>query len=421
MSKARQRVLVLTCQNPLRPNNGAALRVAQNVFALSQNYQTNVLVLGYRNSHETLSNGSCIEEINAHELYTNLSLIGKIVRKIRRILISPPELIERYTHRAIKERLQRQCVEGKHDCVIIEEIALGGYIRIFSDSKLPFIYDAHNVESILRAEIDPNNSKKSRRQQKALMETERQLVLKSASVWACSKRDQNLFAITFNRENGIVVVPNGVNAPLYERHLDMPYDWGQKPITLLYIGTYNYYPNEDAAITLIKDVFPLVLKKSPNAKLIIVGRHPTEKMFEAANQQNGIEITGSVESIHDYLAMPSIFALPIRLGGGTRLKVLEAFASGRPVICSSKACEGIDCKDEEHLFLAETPEDLAQLALKLWHDQCKMERVCKTALQLVENRYSWSNATQAIENNVESILNAPNSSIPLTTEGSHQN
>ncbi|MGH8021047.1 MAG: glycosyltransferase [Opitutaceae bacterium] len=173
-------------------------------------------------------------------------------------------------------------------------------------------------------------------------------------------------------------------------------DWSSLPATVLYMGSFPYYPNEDAAIRLIRDVMPALRKFDPQARAVIVGRDPTPAMREAAQDDPNITITGAVESIVPFLREPCVVALPIALGGGTRLKILEAFAAGAPVVSSCKGAEGIEAADGVELFLRDEPEDFARAVMNLWCNPALRGRMRAAARQLVSRRYSWNYAADRI-------------------------
>ena len=164
-------------------------------------------------------------------------------------------------------------------------------------------------------------------------------------------------------------MPNGVDVESYRRVDALPAgaDWSRLPITLLYPGLFNYLPNEDAAIRLIKEVLPAVRARGRAARVVLVGRNPTPSLLEAARHDPGVEVTGAVESVVPYLEQPCVVTLPIAIASGTRLKILEAFAVGRPVVSSAKGAEGIDAVDGEHLLIRETPDSMAAAVIDLWN------------------------------------------------------
>jgi glycosyltransferase involved in cell wall biosynthesis len=173
-------------------------------------------------------------------------------------------------------------------------------------------------------------------------------------------------------------------------------DWSRLPITLVYSGSFAFSPNHDAAMRLIKGVLPAVRARGCQARLFLVGRDPSPAMAAAARQDTGITVTGAVDSVLPYLAQPCVVTLPLTLGSGTRLKIVEAFAVGRPVVSTAKGAEGIDAIDGEHLLIREDIDAMADAVIDLWRSPPLRRGLCEQAFELVRGRYSWSVAADRI-------------------------
>jgi polysaccharide biosynthesis protein PslH len=129
---------------------------------------------------------------------------------------------------------------------------------------------------------------------------------------------------------------------------------------------------------------------------VVAGRNPTPAILAAAARDAAVEVTGAVESMVPYLEQPCVVTLPITVGSGTRLKIIEAFAVGRPVVSSAKGVEGIDAVDGTHLLIRDQPEHMAQAVVDLWKSPSMRAQICKSALELTRLYYSWSAATDRI-------------------------
>ena len=193
-------------------------------------------------------------------------------------------------------------------------------------------------------------------------------------------------------------MPNGVDLAAYRRADAPPFDsdWSRLPVTLVYPGLFSYRPNEDAALRLIGDVVPAVRALGYQARAVLVGRNPTPALVDAARRDPAVHVTGAVESIVPYLEQPCVVTLPITLGSGTRLKIVEAFAAGKPVVTTAKGVEGIDAVDGKHLLVREGPQAIASAVIDLWTRPSMRVTLCATALALARDKYSWSAATDRI-------------------------
>jgi glycosyltransferase involved in cell wall biosynthesis len=126
----------------------------------------------------------------------------------------------------------------------------------------------------------------------------------------------------------------------------------------------------------------------------IAGLNPAPEVLGLAGE--GIRVTGTVEDLHPYYAQSAVCIVPLRAGGGTRLKILEAMALGRPVVSTSIGCEGLDVQDGEHLFIADTPGDFANRVLYLLNESAVRESIIRNGRELVEQRYDWDVVAQQL-------------------------
>jgi glycosyltransferase involved in cell wall biosynthesis len=165
---------------------------------------------------------------------------------------------------------------------------------------------------------------------------------------------------------------------------------------MVYPGSFAYPPNAAAAIRLMTDVLGAVRTRGFEARVVLVGREPGAALLAAAARDRDVHVTGAVESVLPYLEQPCVVTLPIDGGSGTRLKILEAFAIGRPVVSTVKGAEGIDAVDGVHLLIRHDARAIADAVIQTWHRRDLRAQLCANALDLVRQRYSWSAATEAI-------------------------
>ena len=187
----------------------------------------------------------------------------------------------------------------------------------------------------------------------------------------------------------LVVVPNGVNTTHYNLLPEMP---GSKEILL--IGTMCYAPNVDGAIFFCKEIFPLIKQQVPDAKLLIVGSLPVDAVWALASDD--VIVTGYVESVIPYYQQSLVSVIPLRAGGGTRLKILESMALGRPVVSTTLGCEGLAVAHGENILIADTPADFAAQTIRLMNDEELKRRLILNGRRLVEATYDWEVIAQQL-------------------------
>jgi sugar transferase (PEP-CTERM/EpsH1 system associated) len=203
-----------------------------------------------------------------------------------------------------------------------------------------------------------------------------------------SESDRRLL-LSFNSRLEIDLAPNGIDTKQYQ---PLPYSNG-KP-ALLFIGSMKYRPNIDGAVYFCQDVYPQIKAEIPDIELWITGHRPTQEVRDLA--RDDIHITGYVDDVRPYYERSTVSIIPLRAGGGTRLKILESMALGKPVVSTSIGCEGLDVVDGEHLFIADTSEQFAEKTLRLIKDKELRKKMIEKARNLVVNQYDWEVIAQRL-------------------------
>jgi glycosyltransferase involved in cell wall biosynthesis len=181
----------------------------------------------------------------------------------------------------------------------------------------------------------------------------------------------------------VEVIPNGVDCTHF---VPRPQPASTEK-TLLFVGNFRHPPNVDAALFLLKQVWPELMQAVPTLRLIVVGPEPPPEVRAAANTR--LIVTGRVADVREYYAQADGMVVPLRYGSGTRLKILEAFAAGVPVISTPLGIEGIKAEPERHFLKAETPQAFVRQIERLLSDLTLGEQLARNARGLVEAHYDW--------------------------------
>ena len=185
------------------------------------------------------------------------------------------------------------------------------------------------------------------------------------------------------------VIPNGIELERYPWRGE-----GREAETLLFVGNYEYPPNQDAARLLVDRVLPQIWRELPEAKLRLVGNNPPDWLKERADAR--IEVTGQVPEVQPYLAKATAFVCPLRIGAGLKNKLLEALAMGIPVVATALSLDGINVTDGESAIIAEQDE-MAGATVKLLSDEGLRRRLSQRGRQLVESEYTWQQTASRYE------------------------
>jgi glycosyltransferase involved in cell wall biosynthesis len=221
-----------------------------------------------------------------------------------------------------------------------------------------------------------------RREARLLERTERQACSAVSAILSVSELEAAHFTALGARR--VYLVPNGVDTSAYA---SLPSGREGGPPVILYVGAMSWEPNAQAACFLARDTLPRLRANYPGVRLQIVGRDPTPAVM-ALNDLPGVEVTGTVPEILPFLRGAHLLAVPLEAGGGTRLKILEAFAAGLPVVSTPVGCEGLRVENNEHLVIAER-ERFAEGILSLLGNPELRARVVERSRSLVRETYDW--------------------------------
>lgn len=301
------------------------------------------------------------------------------------ISTSYPLLWSSYHNSEMLSLLSDELARGGYDLVHLEP----GYVwPSLPQSNTPVVVCEHNIEhlvyegyvrqfpiSVLRPFLSLDVAKMTKWETRVWKEATR--------IVSVSEADRNAIAQSVSPEK-ISVVSNGVDT---ETFLFRPKkQWDSKKLTFLYVGDFRWMENKDAAEHLIRDWWPAIQAKYPGSRLRIVGK----------NAPKGQYFVGAVDDIQEELHAADALLAPIRIGGGTKYKILEAMAAGAPVITTKLGIEGMHAVHQKHVLLAETPEEVLPL-LGALADMKKRMAITAAARKLVETRYSWDMIAGALD------------------------
>lgn len=322
-------------------------------------------------------------------------------------LTSPlPDMALRNADPAYAAALAALLRQESFDIVQAESIEMAGYLQgipaiIDQRSATPHrILDQFNAEYLFQQRAFLTDMRQPRRwhaalyslvQWRKLARYEGQVMENCDAVIAVSDHDRRmLHRLTPNAQ--IVVATNGVDSTLFSRKILQhtgPGALSFRTPTLVFSGLLDFRPNIDALRWFIRDVFPLIRAHCSQLRLLIIGKRPVSEL-QALAQDQSIILVGEVPDTRPYIAGASVYVVPMRIGGGVRLKLLEALALEAPVVSTSMGAEGVDdlC-NETHCLLADTQDQFAQAILRLLDDRRRGQELGTAGRALVQRRYDW--------------------------------
>ncbi|MGK7952760.1 MAG: glycosyltransferase family 4 protein [Xenococcaceae cyanobacterium] len=414
--------LFLTLKTPYPPMGGTALRNWQIINTMMQFGSVDVVAIVYEGSQKNIT-AACppgvqvYKQFHTQTIYQKRTLWQKVQNKLWWLNpLTHPKFYWLYGDIVIQE-LVNLISSRKPNIIFFADVRFYHYFSIikkYIKYELYSIYLSQNVEGDLSNAIFLSTHTKG---QKKLFKSsaiellpqrtkliENKFVNRADQVWVCSDDDARLMQKLYGQQNRIKIIPNGINIDDYESirlgTCPLPENWTFVAHTLVFPATFGYKPNAIAAQILIEQIYPKLQKIYPDCRLLLVGYEPTKQMKEAARNDPGIIVTGKVPDVRPYLAAASVVVVPLLEGGGTRLKILEAFAAGRPVVSTSKGAEGIKAQDGKHLLIRDEIEDIVAGIGQLWSNPSLGQRLTDASYELVKAEYSW----ESIHLKVQKIL-----------------
>ena len=178
---------------------------------------------------------------------------------------------------------------------------------------------------------------------------------------------------------------------------------------LVFVGSMDWLPNVDGVLYFVRDILPLIRRQRPDTTLAIVGRTPPPKIAQLAAEDSRIQVTGTVADIRPYLWTSAVSIVPLRIGGGTRLKIYEAMAARIPVVSTTIGAEGLSVNPPQDIRIADTPDRFAAHCLELLGSPETRARLSRAAWQMVNSNFSWEHVARCFEKIME---NGPRMSLP---------
>ncbi len=334
---------------------------------------------------------------------------GARKRALQMVSLASPFSYERLSYRsaAFQTKLDELIDFGSLDLVNIEFCQMATHDFKHCHARPRVVLDEHNIEfDVLRRTAGGERGLLRKAYNAANW---RKLRFEESHAWAradgctvTSRHDRDLL-LSLCPGVPTAVVPNGVDL---DRFSPAPGggDTTASPL-VLFFGSIGYYPNTDAVHWLLDEIWPKIRRSSPTARLAIVGPDPPSSIL--ARRSDDVIVTGFVEDIHAHICRASVVIAPLRIGGGTRLKVLEAMATAKPVVATSIGVEGIDAEPGTHLLVADDPERFAESVVSLIRDPSRAAQIGSAGRALVEAHYSWRSAVNVLCDFYEEVLGRP--------------
>jgi sugar transferase (PEP-CTERM/EpsH1 system associated) len=384
------RILFVCAMFPFPPRSGYATRVYQLLRQLSSRHK--VTLLSYVTANDEPNVERLRTEFRVETVQRNLAGRNrKRWNQLSSLVSSQPSLCRATYSDEMQRVIDRLCAREDFDLIHLESTL----VRVFRlPVGTPVVLDEQNIDYELFERMRDSQRSLLRRWFYTLE------ALRFRQFERGTWRHVSGCALTSEREEKIVreyapgistaVVPNAVDLD-YFRPMSGPIDRE----SILFTGLLDYRPNLEAAHHLITDILPLLAGERPNVHLTIVGKGAPSVL--AKFRQPRVDVTGEVPDLRPYLQRATVIVVPIRTGSGTRLKVLEGLAMGKPIVSTTLGCEGINVRPGEHLLIGDTPHAFAAAVTKLFDDPSLAQTLGLAGRALIESEYSWEIAGKRLD------------------------
>jgi sugar transferase (PEP-CTERM/EpsH1 system associated) len=316
-------------------------------------------------------------------------------------LLSPlPYAIKKYASHELRQEISRRA--GDCDVVVCDFLAPAANVP--ANLGKPTVLFQHNVEAMIwkrHSEVQNNPLKKAYlfAQWKKMRAFERRMCRSFDSVVAVSQEDCEQMRSEYGAEN-VFDVPTGVDTEFFR-----PSGVEKSaPHNLVFTGSMDWLPNEDAIRYFTEQIMPRIKSQIPDVTLTVVGRNPYQSLVELAKSDDSIIVTGRVDDVRPYMERAAAYVVPLRVGGGTRLKIFEAMAMEKPIVSTTIGAEGLPVSDGAELLLADTPESFAAAVVTVLQDSDRANELAQRAANLVRAEFGWQKVAERFANICEGAL-----------------
>jgi sugar transferase (PEP-CTERM/EpsH1 system associated) len=398
-------VLFLSPWLPWPPYDGARIRILETLRYLSRRHSVTLLTTVRQPEevkHESALNGLC------EKIVTTLlsKQVRPLLQRFSRGLVRRMPLIQSFHYDSnLAQKVHQLTSQESYDIVHMEFPFLAPYLdAVSSRSRAKKVLSMHNVESIrFTRELGCptyNGRWLAIQYDRLFFESwEKRAVRQFDGISAVSELER-MWIQQHAPTATVELVPNGVDTKYFSATCAL-----KSNLSLVFTGLMDHPPNVDAVVWFCNEILPRLRHKIPRLSFKIVGSRPHTKVLELG-KRDGVQVTGEVADIRPYLAEASALVVPLRSGAGTRLKILETMAMGRPVISTTLGAEGLDVTPEVDILIADSPDEFVDRIVLLFASPESANRLAMAGRQLVVEKYDWRLCLGRLENLYDKLLGA---------------
>ncbi len=397
------RILFLSHFLPHPPTSGAALRDYNILKELSRHHEVHLLAFSRPVMHP---DSVSVAESRKHllefcrtvevlSLPTDRSRFRLYSLLLLNLLSSAAYSTWQFRSRKMRRALSVAITRHEFDVVHVDTIAMAGYCRHFK--KLPAVLNHHNIESqLLRRRAGATRNRMLRfyinLQSRRLARTECEAAVAAADNVCVSEIDRAEL-LRACHEASCRVVPNGTDLGFFQPQTVEE----DHPPSLVFVGSMTWFPNAQGMQRFAELIWPRIKAAIPETVIYSIGAHPPEELRRLAERDTDFRVLGFIDDIRPYVARAAVYVVPIHVGGGTRVKILDAMAMAKAIVSHPVGAEGLEVTHGKDLLIAEEPEEFADAVVSLITNPELRKRLGRNARDTVEAKYAWPRIVPLLE------------------------
>ncbi|HEU4769881.1 MAG TPA: glycosyltransferase [Pyrinomonadaceae bacterium] len=375
-------------------DKGGKIRSYNMLKALKRDCQITYLTLDDGTADDTareLASEYCHELVCVPHRRREKFTTGFYVELVLNLASNLPYAIKKYESVEMRREIEKRV--GSFDVLICDFLAPA--VNVPRDLDCATVLFQHNVEAMIwkrHYEVQTNAARKAYlfRQWRKMFDFEAKTCPQFDCVVAVSREDREMMKEQYGVEN-VYDVPTGVDTDFFRPGGELP----RKPHNLVFTGSMDWLPNEDAIRYFTEQIMPRIKQEVSDVTLTVVGRDPYPGLVELSKRDSSVIVTGRVEDVRPYMEEAAVYIVPLRIGGGTRLKIYEGMAMEKAIVSTSIGAEGLPVTNGEEILLADTPESFADSVVRLLKDPSLADEIGQRAAARVTKDFGWESVADS--------------------------
>jgi polysaccharide biosynthesis protein PslH len=388
------RILVLDEEFPWPLNTGKRIRSYHLISRLARNHEVRYLAYGEESSDSFRHFASNrLNPIVVPPRVPKKNGLAFYFRLLLNLFSRYPYIVQSHYSADFSAALGRAIKAQRPDIILCEWTPYA--IFAHETASIPIVVSAHNLETTIWERYHQTERNPFRRWYIGL-----QIPKVRRFEDEAFGRVQGVIAVSSLEADDIRKISKSCQVGVVDNGVDLTYfnasDTTVDSRTAVFTGSMDWRPNQDAAIYFCREIFPLIKNMIPNFAVTFVGRNPPQDVIDL-QRIAGVSITGTVDDVRPYIEKSGVYIVPLRIGGGSRLKILEALAMRRAVVSTTIGAEGLEIRDNEHLLIADSPQKFADQVVRLISNAPLRTRLGKAGREAVEKSYGWDALADRLE------------------------